>query len=105
MVQRQSSMVINWAYHSFKLRLKLSLGVFSAQTSSRIIILVQPLDSSLVLLVSSSWMRYTKWGGCSTTRSFKMKKLIAVLGVIVMLGMVAGCSCHAPEGNYKGEVR
>jgi len=31
-----------------------------------------------------------------------MKKLIAVLGVLVMLGAVAGCSCHAPEQTYKG---
>lgn len=34
-----------------------------------------------------------------------MKKLIAILGVLVMLGTVAGCSCHAPETNYKGETR
>jgi hypothetical protein len=34
-----------------------------------------------------------------------MKKLLAVLGVIIMLGTVAGCACHAPEANYKGETR
>jgi predicted small lipoprotein YifL len=35
-----------------------------------------------------------------------MKKLIAVLGVLVMLGTIAGCACHAPEQmSYKGENR
>lgn len=34
-----------------------------------------------------------------------MKKLIAVLGVIVMLGAIAGCSCPGPQPMYKGEVR
>ncbi len=34
-----------------------------------------------------------------------MKKLIAVLGVLVMLGTIAACSCHAPEQMYKGETR
>jgi len=34
-----------------------------------------------------------------------MKKLIAIVSVIVMLGTIAGCACHAPEGNYKGETR
>jgi hypothetical protein len=35
-----------------------------------------------------------------------MKKLIAVLGVVVMLGMVAACSCPGPQPmSYKGETR
>ena len=35
-----------------------------------------------------------------------MKKLIALLGILVVLGGVVGCTCHAPEqGNYKGESR
>ena len=33
-----------------------------------------------------------------------MRKLIAVLGVLMMLGSVAGCYCHPQEPvMYKGE--
>lgn len=41
-----------------------------------------------------------------TKRSFAMKKLIAVFGVLFLLGGVVGCACHAPEPvSYKGETR
>ncbi len=35
-----------------------------------------------------------------------MKKLIAVLGVLVVLGTIAGCSCPGPQQHvsYKGET-
>jgi|GEM_PF-3886311 len=35
-----------------------------------------------------------------------MKKLIAMLGVLVMLGGIVSCTCQAPQPmNYKGETR
>ena len=35
-----------------------------------------------------------------------MKKLIAMVGILMVLGGIVGCTCHSPEPmSYKGETR